>query len=297
MSSPDPESLRVLVLVGRLGSIGAAAVELGISQPSASKRLTGLERQLGLTLVARSRQGCHLTPAGELIDEWAQQLLARLDGLLDGARALRAQHDSRLRVAASMTVAEYLAPSWIGALRETTDIRVELEVTNSLTVAEHVRHGHTDLGFVETPTPPEGVASRQVTTDTVLVIAPVDHPWAHRRFPLRGEELAATPLILRERGSGTRETLYRALGSVGVEPVAPLLELHSTTAVRNAVVAGAGPAVLSRLAVDTDLVRKRLVPVAVEGLDLSRPLRAVWRAGHQLTGTAATLLALAVRSS
>ncbi|MDR7304246.1 LysR family transcriptional regulator [Haloactinomyces albus] len=297
MTAPDSESLRLLVLISNLGSIGAAAAELHVSQPSASKRLTSLERRLGLKLVTRTRQGCTLTPAGEMVADWAQQVLAHIDGLMNGVRALRAQHESRLRVAASMTIAEYLAPGWISALRgAVADIHFELDVANSVAVADSVRHGHTDLGFVETPVAPEGVSVRYVLGDRMVVVAPPDHPWARRRKPLTPTELAATPLIVRERGSGTRETLYRALATVGADQVAPLLELHSTTAVRNSVVAGAGPSVLSTLAVATDLAEERVVEVPVVDLDLHRPLHAVWRAGHQLTGPAAALLAIAMRT-
>lgn len=297
MTAPDSESLRLLVLVSTLGSIGAAAAELHISQPSASKRLSSLERRLGLTLLHRTRQGCTLTPAGVLVSDWAHQVIAHIDGLMNGVRALRTQHEPQLRVAASMTVAEYLAPGWISALRTTIpDIHFELDVANSAAVANHVRHGHSDLGFIETPAVPEGVAVRYVTGDRMTVVVPPDHPWAHRRRPLTATDLAATPLIVREHGSGTRETLHQALAAAGTEPVSPLLELHSTTAVRNSVVAGAGPAVLSLLAVATDLAEHRVVEVPVAELDLRRPLHAVWRAGHQLTGPAAALLAIAMRT-
>lgn len=297
MTPPDPESLRLLVLVGELGSIGAAAAELRVSQPSASKRLSRLERQLALPLVERTRQGCTLTPAGVMVCDWAKQVLAHVDGLMNGVRALRAQHEAKLRVAASMTVAEYLVPRWISQLRRTLpDVHLELDVANSLSVAEAVRHGHADLGFIETPVPPEGVSVRFVTRDRMVVVAPPEHPWARLRRPLTATELAATPLIVREHGSGTRETLYRALAGVGADPVTPLLELRSTTAARNAVVAGAGPAVLSVLAVATDLAEQRLVDVPVAALDLHRPLHAVWRCGLQLTGSAAALLATAMRT-
>lgn len=151
-TAPDTESLRLLVLVGDLGSIGAAAAETRQSQPAASKRLSTLERQLGLTLLERTRQGCRPTAAGVVVCDWSRQVLASIDGLMSGVHALRAQQRSTLRVAASMTVADYLAPSWISALREAApDTQLALDVTNSDAVAEAVRHARADLGFVETP--------------------------------------------------------------------------------------------------------------------------------------------------
>lgn len=296
MTPPDPEALRLLVLVGELGSIGAAATELHISQPAASKRLTSLERQLGLILLDRTRQGCSLTPAGVMVTDWSRQVLAHVDGLINGVRALREQHQPKLRVAASMTVAEYLAPDWISQLRSAfTDIQLALDVTNSEAVAEAIRHEHADLGFVETPVVPDSVSARYVARDRMALVVPPQHPWARRRKPLGPAELAATPLIVREHGSGTRETFYRALHEIGADPVSPLLELHSTTAIRNSVVAGAGPAVLSVLALTNDLAESRVVEVPVVGLNLHRPLHAVWRSGHRLTGSAAALLGIAMR--
>ncbi|WP_158890500.1 LysR family transcriptional regulator [Amycolatopsis anabasis] len=291
MTPPDLESLRLLVLVGELGSIGQAAAELGIAQPSASKRLSTVERRLGLVLVDRTRRGSALTPDGRAVAGWAHRVLAELDGLLTGAEALRAHREAELRIAASMTLAEHLVPGWIGELKRVhPELYVGLQVTNSDRVAELVRAGEVDLGFVESPGPLAGLASRRVATDHLVVVVPAHHPWARRRRPLTVAELAATPLVVREPGSGTRETVDAALRDAGAETADPLLELGSAAAVRNAVITGAGPAVISELAVAGDLADHTLVQVPVDGLDLGRVLRAVWPAGRRLVGPAAALL-------
>lgn len=292
--TPDLESLRLLVLVGELGSLGRAAGELGIAQPSASKRLSTLERRLGVVLVDRGRRGSVLTPAGVVVTERARRVLDEVAGLVEGARALRSAQEAELSVAASMTVAEHLAPGWIGELRRARpDLRVGLRVTNSETVGALVRDGVVDLGFVEAPgPPPPGLSSRRAAVDRLALVVAPGHPWSRRRRPLTPPELAATPLVMRERGSGTRDTLDRALP----DACPPALELGSTTAVRGAVVAGVAPAVLSVLAVAVDLAEGRLVEVPVE-LDLRRVLRAVWPGGRKLVGPAAELLAVATRRS
>lgn len=293
---PDLESLRLLTLVERHGSLSAAAAEQGIAQPSASKRLGTLERHLGLALVDRTRRGSRLTPAGQVVAGWAHRVLAEVAGLLDGAEALRAQRDAELRVAASLTVAEYLAPAWLGELRrQHPALYVGLQVMNSEHVADQVRSGAVEIGFVESPRAPRGLASRRVATDQLVVVVAPGHRWARRRDPLTTRELSATPLLVRERGSGTRDTLDHALAKAGAGPVRPLLELGSTAAVRTAVVDGAGPAVLSELAIRPDLDLGRLVAVPVSGIDLHRALRAVWLAGHSLAGPAAELVAIARR--
>jgi DNA-binding transcriptional LysR family regulator len=108
--------------------------------------------------------------------------------------------------------------------------------------------------------------------------------------------LAATPLVVREAGSGMRTVLERALAALPTAP--PALELSSTAAVRSAVAAGAGPAALGAHAVRDDLATGRLVRIAVSGLDLTRRLHAVWRGGgaHPPQGPARDLVALASRS-
>lgn len=290
--APDLESLRLLTLVARFGSLGAAAAELGIAQPSASKRMSTLERRLGLVLLDRSRRGSQLTAAGQAVAGWAERVLADVDSLLDGAETLRASRDGELRVAASLTVAEYFAPAWIGELRrQQPGLYVGLQVANSQQVAELVRSEAAQIGFIESPRTPRGLAGRTVAADELAVVVAPDHPWARKRRPLTPAELAGTPLLVRESGSGTRDTLDQALARVGAGPVRPLLELGSTTAIRGAVMAGSGPAVISEVAVRTDIATGRLVAVPVPGVTLRRRLRAVWPAGRTLTGPAAALLA------
>ena len=293
---PDLESLRLLVLVDELGSMGKAAATLGIAQPSASKRLSTLERRLGLVLVDRTRRGSALTPSGRVVCGWAQRVLSELDGLLTGAEALRTRRDAELRVAASMTIAEHLVPAWIGELRKSEPgLYVGLRVTNSVNVGELVRDGEVDVGFVESPSAPGGLSTRRVATDRLVVVVAPSHPFARRRRPLSTAELAQEGLVVREPGSGTRETLEQALHRADVGELTPLVELGSAAAVRGAVIAGTGPAVMSELAVAADLAEGRLVAVEVTGLDLRRTLRAVWPSGRKLTGPAAALLAAATR--
>src|ERR1700748_2804550 len=129
----DLTGFDLLLSVARTGSIGRAAAEHGVSQPAASTRMRLLEGQLGLALIERSPRGSKLTPAGALVAGggrgrggppagalvagWAQSAVDAAESLDAGLTALRRERDSRLRIAASMTVAEYLLPAWLTALR------------------------------------------------------------------------------------------------------------------------------------------------------------------------------------
>ncbi|WP_405012423.1 LysR family transcriptional regulator [Kitasatospora sp. NBC_01539] len=289
---PDIRALELLLAVARLGSVGRAAAELGVSQPAASARIRGMERQLGVGLLERSPRGSRPTEAGLLVVEWARSVVEAAQALDAGIDALRGRRDARLVVVASLTVAEYLMPGWLLALnRVSPETAVTLRTANSADVAAHVLAGDADLGFVEGPGAPAGLAGAVVASDRLVVVVAPEHPWARRRAPLTPAELAATPLVLREHGSGTRDVLDQALAPYG-GTAPPRLELASSTALKAAAMTGAGPVCLSELAVVEELSTRRLVEVRVEGLDLQRPLRAVWPVGRRPAGPARLLLGL-----
>jgi DNA-binding transcriptional LysR family regulator len=295
----DLTGFDLLLSVARTGSIGRAAAEHGVSQPAASARMRLLEGQLGLALIERSPRGSKLTPAGALVGGWAQAAVDAAASLDAGVVALRRERDSRLRIAASMTVAEYLLAAWLTALRSVDPgAVVALSAVNSADVAHAVLAGAAEIGFVEGPGIPDGLHAEPVGRDTLtLVVAPA-HPWARRRAGVPAAELARTALVSREAGSGTRGYLEEALrAQAGLAWVPPAAELSSTTAIKAAVAAGAAPAVLSSLAVAAELAAGTLRAVPVTGVDLTRTLRAVWTEGRRLAGPALDLYAIAVRSA
>jgi DNA-binding transcriptional LysR family regulator len=286
----------LLLSVARLGSLGQAAQVHGISQPAASTRVRRLERQLGITLIERSPRGSRLTPAGELVAGWAQVAIDAAAALDAGIGTLRVRRDAVLRVAASMTVAEYMLPGWLIPLRGLdAGTTVTLTVGNSAEVADAVLAGRADLGFIESPDMPPGLQAQQAGTDTLTVVVGPAHAWVRRRSGITAAELAATALVSREPASGTRRFLESALRTqAGVEPVPAVAELSSTTAIKSATAAGIGPAVLSSLAVAQEIAAGTLRAVRVTDLDLTRILHGISAAGRQLTGPAADLLTIAV---
>jgi DNA-binding transcriptional LysR family regulator len=337
----DLGALRALREVGRHGSIAAAAAVLGVSQQALSARMRTVERGMGITLLARTPSGSHLTEQGRLIVGWAEDVLDAADRLEAGLRSIRSGVSHRLAIAASQTIAEHLVPHWLVELRRVEQNSagqdsagqdsagqdgagqdgagqdgagqdgagqdgagqgtgypptvVELTVANSTGVLELIRDGKVGLGFIETPHLPADLVTAHLRDDEMLVVTAPGHPWARRRRPLPLAEIAATPLVMREAGSGTRDTLTDHLAA----QVPPLhariaMELGTSAAVRSAIAMGVGPGVLSRLAVRDDLVLGRLVAVEVAGPPLRRQLTAVWRPDQDpLPPEGARLLAVA----
>jgi DNA-binding transcriptional LysR family regulator len=290
----DLGALRALREVGRHESIAAAAPVLGVSQQALSARMRTLERVMGIPLLARSPAGSHLTEQGRLIVGWAEDVLDAADRLEAGLRSIRSGVSHRLSVAASQTIAEHLVPHWLVELRaieqagpelagterapDETPTVVELTVANSTGVIELVRDVKVRLGFIETPHLPTDLVTVHLRDDEMLVVTAPGHPWARRRSPLSLAEVAAAPLVMREAGSGTRDTLTDHLAAQHPPLTARIaMELGTSAAVRSAIAAGVGPGVLSRLTVRDDLVLGRLVAIEVAGPPLTRQLTAVWR--------------------
>lgn len=304
---PELATLELFVSVAARGSIGAAAREAGISQQAASARLRAMEAQVGTVLLARDTRGSRLTPAGALLADWAAPLMAHARQIDTGIASLRSQREARVRVAASLTIAEHLLPAWLVALRARYEqagrapAETTLTATNSETVTSLVAAHESDLGFTEGPSLPSGLRSRTVARDRLVVVVRPDHPWARRTTPVSPAELAATALVEREAGSGTRQWLRHALAGHlghGVDLAEPALLLTTATSVRQAVRAGAGPAVLSLLGVREAVATGQLVVVDVPGLDLRRRLRAIWVGQREPpAGPARELVSVAARSS
>ncbi|RFU20531.1 LysR substrate-binding domain-containing protein [Geodermatophilus marinus] len=291
----DLRLLELIVSVSEHGSLGAGARAVGMAQPNASRAVARFERASGVRVLRRSARGSTLTPEGALVVDWARGVLDAADRLSTGLEALRAGGGHRLGIAASMTVAEYLVPVWLAELRRHhPEVRVALAVQNSAEVAAGVAAGGYDVGFVESPELPGGLHRAPVGADELVVVVHPGHPWARRRAPVPAAELAATPLVVRETGSGTRTALEAALGGPAAM-AEPALALTSNAAVRLSVVAGGPPAVLSALAVAASVAAGELHRVPVTGVDLRRELTAVWAGPRRLDGEAGDLVRIAQR--
>ncbi|MDQ6526499.1 LysR family transcriptional regulator [Nocardioides sp. LHD-245] len=268
----DLETLRLLIAIDEHGSLNAAARECGLSQPAATVRVRAFEARWRLSAIQRSPRGSTLTTDGRAIISWARGVLHAVDQMRTSLRALSADSADELKVAASLTIAEFILPRWLGELHvRTPDLKPRLQVVNSDTVVALVRSGAADVGFIEAAGRPLGVSRRVIGSDRLVVVVNPTHTWARYQMPVSTESLRQARWIVREVGSGTRSTFESALR---MQPRVAL-EAASTTALVGAALAGVGPAVVSARAVESELESGRLVAVATQ-LDLLRPLTAIW---------------------
>jgi len=289
---PDLHDLALFALVADLGSMGRAAEHVGLAQPTVSRRMHALERALGVQLLQRSRRGTSLTASGRVVADWASILLSSARDFMRSVETMSQRGDETLQVAVSMTIAEHRAPQWFAKLQaRSSKTEVSMLVSNSAEVADLVASGSADIGFVETPKTHSKMHRRRIGGDRLVVAVAPSHPWARRRRPVRPEDLAQTRLLVREAGSGTRETLETALRREHLS-LHPGYVMASNSALRSAAAAGMGAVVLSEMALVSDLANGTLVEITVEGLDLRRPFTAIWRVDTPVRGGLAQLLAV-----
>lgn len=263
--------LRVFTTVAESRSFSRAAELLFMSQPAVSKAVRELEQQVGLALLDRSARPVALTEAGAVLLGHARQMFAderAAERALDQMRDLGA---GSLAVGASSTIGIYLLPPAIARFhRRYPRIRLFLDIGNTQQVLEHLRSASLDVAFVEGPVEGDELEIVPWRTDELVVIAPPDHPLAHGD-PVTLERLLDEPFVLREPGSGTREVIELALRARGAALTVPL-ELGSTEAIKRAVIAGMGLAIVSVATVTTELATGQLRLIQVPELPLGRQL-------------------------
>lgn len=249
--------LEVFVATARAGSTRGAAQRVARSQSAASASLAELEAALGAALFDRSGRRLHLNERGQALLPGAIALLEQaheLQALLaDGATG------APLRVAASLTIGEYLLPELIARWKQAhPESAVQLTVGNTAKVIRAVVERDVDLGFIEGPQTHPDLAVRRWLEDELVIVAAPAHPLAGRVAGTRA--LAAAAWILREPDSGTRQAadawLLEHLG-----PLRVAFELGSTESIKRLAATGAGLACVSRHAVAREIADGTLAEV------------------------------------
>jgi DNA-binding transcriptional LysR family regulator len=288
-------------------SFRKAAEVLHLSQPAVSQHIRALEEEAGVRLFDRARGEGHgsqisLTGAGRVLLGYAKTAAKTM---VEARRALAALNDEaigELRLGASTTVAQYVLPRILGAfLRQYPQVKLSLVSGNTERIVEAVAEERVELGIIEGPAMRRDVKTERMVRDEMVLIVSPNHAWAagRRGGAIAPAELARVPLLLRERGSGSRRVVERALKKVGL-PLRSLrvaMELDSTEAIISGVEAELGVGFVSRCAVGKVLRLGSVKVVAVEGLEILRDFSFVRLAGAEATGAAAAFQRFAMGSS
>lgn len=258
----DAKLLRTFVTIVDLRSFTRAGRRLGLSQSAISQQIGAQERMLGVKLLVRAGKGVRPTPAGEILLQYARQILQKVDEAQRVLTAYEATGSGVLRIGAGGAACEHLLPSVLQSFHEAFP-RVELRVLSgpSRFTIERLLDGDLDLGMLTLPVAESKLRLLELGRDELVVIAAPSHAWAARKR-IEPRELAEQPLLVYERRSSTFHIVERMLLEAGVFPRI-VMELDHLGAVSSMVRAGLGLAVVPRWAVLSDVNAERLVGLSI----------------------------------
>ena len=257
-----PTQLRAFHLVAEQGSFSAAARASGLSQPNLSGQVTALEKAYGVHLFDRRGRSVTPTETGRQLHGVTTRLFALNDearALLAGEQALTRGH---LRIAADS--AHHVVPIMAALRKRAGGLTFSLSIDNSAVVLERLLRHEADVAVMAKSVSDPRLHALRLRTDRVVLFSPTGHPLAKKgRVPLTA--LNGQELVLRERGSITREVFEAALASAGVRPRS-LIEVETREAVREAVAQGLGLGVVAASELGDD---RRFRRITVAGSDLA----------------------------
>jgi DNA-binding transcriptional LysR family regulator len=246
MSLARAASLRHLTTfqaVARLGSVTLAAEELHLSQSAVSIQLANLESAAGAALVQRTGRGIRLTEAGELLLGYAERLLALWNEASDEMASHLGAFSGSLRVGA-VTTAEYWLPRLLVTfVAENPRVKINLHVANRDDILRKLVSQDIDLAVTGHPPTEMKLSAHGFAKNPMGFMAAPDHPLMSQP-ELTLATLAHTPLLVRERGSGSRNTLERIFREAGLR-LRVGSEFSSNESIKQMCAAGFGPAYLS----------------------------------------------------
>jgi DNA-binding transcriptional LysR family regulator len=268
----DLRQLEIFVKVAELGSFSRAAEALFLTQPTVSEHIRSLEDELGVRLLDRLGRGAAVTKGGALLLGHAQRMLALARETRQAMESFQGRMSGDLLVGASTIPGEYILPALIGRFKEKfPDIAITLLIGDSQAATEWVAEGRAEIAVVGARWAHRGVEFRELMPDDIVLIVGSTHPW-HGRKQVTLDELRREPLLMRERGSGTRGALESALQEADADLATFRVvgEMGSTQAIKQAVKAGVGVSLLSRRAVEDECRAGSVWCLRVKDLKVTR---------------------------
>lgn len=286
--------LQIFEATVRLGSFTRAAEELFLTQPTISMQIKKLAEAVGMPLFEHVGRSVKPTEAGRELYESCRKIFDALANLEMKVSDLQGMRRGRLRVAVITTV-KYFLPELLGEFcSRHPGIEVALKVSNRDRIMERLSNDEDDLYIVGAVPSDADVTAYPFAPNPLVVVAPRDHPLVGRKN-IKIEELAEYPFIGREPGSGTRDAVRRVFLEKGPLPKVKM-ELGSNEAIKHAVVAGLGLAVMSLHSMTLDGPDGPLALLDVEGFPIVRQWYIVHPKGKELSLVAQAFLEYALEA-
>jgi DNA-binding transcriptional LysR family regulator len=288
----DIRDLQVFLSVAKHLNYTRASEEVNLSQPSVSVRMHQLERDLGAKLFEQLGKRVALTEAGKLLVPHAGRVIAAMDDARSAINELQGLERGSLRIGASTTPGMYLIPKTIAHFkRRYPKVEVHLIVKDTRQIEEGVIRNEYDFGFIGGHLAGDEVEIVPWLTDELVLIVPLGHRLASKRR-VKLSDLTKEQFVSREQGSATRAVVAAHLRKARTE-LETVIEMANPESVKKAVQSGLGLAFISGFSVESELKARTLIVVKLQGLDIRRELKIVYRKDKHLSLAARSFLDLA----
>ena len=265
--------LKIFITVCEVGNMTRAAKELYMTQPSVSQAIIELEKYYGVRLFERLNHHLYLTAPGERLLSYAQHIL-NLSEQAEKELAGLGQ-DGSLRIGSSLTIGAYLLPGLVADFhQQNPQVDVFTRVDNTNVIEQLLLEDKLDLGLVEGPTFSAHIVEEFICPDDLVFIASPQHPLA-KSGKRPAQDLTGQAFIVREAGSGTQNIFEHAMHAAGVNWKTAGV-YNNNQAVKQAVSANLGLAMVSKIAIAEEVQQGKIVPLEIEGISIRRKFNLVY---------------------
>jgi len=269
----DLHKLEIFYWVAEHKSFSQAAELLSLRQPTVSAHVQELEKAVGGKLLYRMPGKVSLTPLGLMLAERAKNLLTFKRETIAAVEQFHGTLSGELWVGGSSIPGEYLLPQKLGEFtKKYPKVKPILRIGDSAGILADLLEGKVEIGYVGFKGDDARLLFEKIWDDEMVVAVPKGHPWS-RRKTIEVADLRNEKFISREHGSGTLDSLRQLLAKrkpAAQDLLNVTMELGSTEAVKEALMAGYGFSILSRISIQHELEDGNIVEVPIRGLKMER---------------------------
>lgn len=280
--------LKVFATVVELKSVTLASQKLHMTQPAVSIQLKQLESKYGLPLIEIIGKKVHITHAGNKVYATYLSIAQSLNSLEMEISQLKGFIKGELKIAVVST-AKYFIPKLLGDFhKKYPHVEIKLVVSNREEIIQRLFENKDDLIVLSQLPQNINIKAHKFLEDSLVIPAPLNHALCKQKN-LTFKDLALEPFIVREPGSGTRMMMEKLFEKYNINPNI-IMELGSSTAVTQAVIAGFGLSIISKMSIEHELALKKLTLLKIKNFPVKHPWYLVYSKGKKLSLTAINFL-------
>ncbi|MEH7249084.1 selenium metabolism-associated LysR family transcriptional regulator [Neobacillus niacini] len=268
------DHLKVFFMAATKKNFSETAKILHLSQPSVSLQIKHLEEYLNTSLFDRTTKKIQLTDSGKKLYNYAEKIIHLVNQAEKDLELFSETIHGDLRLGASLTIGEYLLPYYLGNfIKQYPNVQLMMKIYNSHQIIEKLINQEIELGFIEATIPHKNLDSIPFLEDELVIISSTSHPFHFlEKETIEPDKLFSLPIIMREKGSGTRQVLEEKLLKSNLDPnnLNIVMELENTESIKSAVESGLGVSIISQTAIHKEIELGTLKKTRISGIHLKR---------------------------